>query len=326
MSKVKKAVITAAGRGTRQYPASSAMQKEMFPLVDTDGLAKPVIQIIGEEAINAGVEEICIVTQPGEEAQYLQYFKGMSKETLQAFKGKDWAIEASKKLEDFGQRLSFVAQDKPEGYGHAVYQARKFVGNDPFLLMLGDHIYISAAEQGGNCATQLIRKYESAGMEAMSAVQATPSNLLGQFGAIKGSITDPAKGIYRVEAIYEKPTAEYAAQHLRSSDLPPGMYLCHFGMHVFPPAIFESIEYHIKNNIREKNEIQLTNAQEYMRSRMLKGSYAACTVDGQRFDTGIPYGLMESQLALALAGKHRAEIVEAMARLLAEQLRSVAKR
>ena len=108
VAKVRKAVITAAGRGTRQYPASSAMQKEMFPLVDTDGLAKPVIQIIGEEAIDAGVEEICIVTQPGEEQQYRDYFKGMSKETLKAFEGKEWALQASKKLEEFGQRLPRV--------------------------------------------------------------------------------------------------------------------------------------------------------------------------------------------------------------------------
>jgi UTP--glucose-1-phosphate uridylyltransferase len=324
MKKVKKAVITAAGRGTRQYPASSAMQKEMFPLVDTDGLAKPVIQIIGEEAIDAGVEEICIVTQPGEEQQYRDYFKGMSKETLKAFEGKEWALQASKKLEEFGQRLRFVAQHSPEGYGHAVYQAKDFVGDEPFLLMLGDHIYISA--NGSNCATQLIRKYEAAGFEAMSAVQATPSKLLHLFGTIKGHATDSAHGIYKVEAIHEKPKEDYAAERLRTNDLPPGMYLCHFGMHVFPSAIFDALGEHIARNVREKGEIQLTSAQEMMRTKLLNGSYGACTIEGQRFDTGIPYGLMESQIALALAGTHRAEIVEAIARLLAEQLQSVAKK
>ena len=328
MSKVKKAVITAAGRGTRQYPASSAVQKEMFPLVDRDGLTKPVIQIIGEEAIAAGVEELCIVTQPGEEKQYRHYFKGLTEQMLPAFAGKDWAIEQSERLADFGDRLRFVSQDSPEGYGHAVYQARAFVGDDPFLLMLGDHIYISA--NGENCATQLIRKYEDAaeahGMAAMSGVQATRSDDLHLFGTLKGSALDLTTGVYRVDAIYEKPTPDYAGAHLRTADLPPGMYLCHFGMHVFPPAIFDAIEHHITNNIREKNEIQLTNAQEYMRTTLLAGRYAACTIEGQRFDTGIPYGLMESQLALALAGRHRGEIVEAIARLLAEQLHSLAQR
>lgn len=329
MAKVRKAVITAAGRGTRQYPASTAVQKEMFPLVDADGLAKPVIQIIGEEAIAAGVEEICIVTQPGDEEEYRRYFRGMSEETLKAFKGKEWAIEAGRKLADFGSRLHFVAQHSPEGYGHAVYQAKAFVGDEPFLLMLGDHIYISASQGGENCASQLIGKYNRAGLKAMSAVQATPGNLLHLFGTLRGGTLSEelsAAGIYRVEAIQEKPSQDHATKHLRTPGLPPGSYLCHFGMHVFPPAIFDAIGHHIDHNIREKGEIQLTNAQEYMRDRLLGGSYGACTIDGQRFDTGIPYGLMESQLALALAGKHRGEIVEAIARLLAEQLHSVARK
>lgn len=323
-TRIRKAVITAAGRGTRQYPASSAVQKEMFPLVDTDGLTKPVIQIIGEEAIAAGVEEICIVTQPGEEKQYRQYFKRMSDEVLKAFRGKDWAILQSEKLQEFGERLTFVAQDKPEGYGHAVYQAKAFVGDDPFLLMLGDHIYISA--NGDNCATQLIKKHLQSGGQATSAVQPTPSKDLHLFGVIKGEAIDPARGLYRAAAIHEKPSPEYAAAHLVTFGLPPGLYLGHFGMHVFPPALFAALEHHIHHNIREKGEIQLTNAQEHMREHLLNGSYHCCTIEGQRFDTGIPYGLMESQIALALAGKHRGEIVEAIARLLAEQLKSVARR
>lgn len=107
----------------------------------------------------------------------------------------------------------------------------------------------------------------------------------------------------------------------------PGQYLCHFGMHVFPPALFEALEHHIANNLREKGEIQLTSSQDYLRTQLLgPDDYGACTINGQRFDTGIPYGIMETQIALALAGKHRAEIVESIARLLAEQLQSIAKR
>ena len=323
-SQVRKAVITAAGRGTRQYPASSAVQKEMFPMVDRDGLAKPVIQIIGEEAIAGGVEEICIVTQPGDEKHYRDYFRRMTDDTLQAFKGKDWAHEASEKLEDFGKRLTFVSQDAQEGYGHAVYQAKDFVGDEPFLLLLGDHIYISATEE--YCATQLIRKYQTSGLETMTAVQATPGERLSLFGTLKGDVIDEQEGIYKVQNIVEKPSEAYAQQHLRSPGLPPNVYLCHFGMHVFSPAIFEALRHHIGNDIREKGEIQLTNAQEFMRAELLNDGYGGCTLDGQRFDTGIPYGLMESQLALALSGKHRGEITEAIARLLAEQLHTFSGR
>lgn len=324
---VKKAVITAAGRGTRQYPASSVVQKEMFPLVDRDGLSKPVLQIIGEEAIQAGVEELCIITQPGDENAYRMYFQRMSNDTARAFRGKDWAILASEKLQEFGERLTFIPQETPEGYGHAVYQAKQFVGDDAFLLMLGDHIYISADQQGRNCAKQLIDKYHAAGTDVMTAVQMTPGKLLHLFGTLQCEQIDPVEGLYNVGAIVEKPDETYAAAHLRTPGLPPHNYFCHFGMHVFPAAIFEALEYFIDNDLREKGEFQLTNAQEYLRTELLPaGQYGACTIDGQRFDTGIPYGMMESQIALALAGVHRAEIVEAIARLLAEQLESVAKR
>src|SRR2546429_5510380 len=104
MAKVRKAVITAAGRGTRQYPASTAVQKEMFPLVDRDGLPKPVIQIIGEEAIDSGIEEICIITHPGEEKFYRDYFRRMSNDESRMFPGKDWAILESEELGAFGDR------------------------------------------------------------------------------------------------------------------------------------------------------------------------------------------------------------------------------
>jgi len=323
MERVRKAVITAAGRGTRQYPASSAVQKEMFPLVDRDGLTKPVIQIIGEEAIAAGVEEICIVTQPGEAEQYRQYFRRMNEDTLRAFRGKDWAILAGERLQEFGERLTFVSQDTPEGYGHAVHQARDFVGDDPFLLMLGDHIYIQAKGATENCATQLIRKYRESGFRAMSAVQTTPAEKLHLFGTVKGDPTDPTEGIFRAVSLEEKPSPEYASKALRTPGLGMGQYLCFFGMNVFPPEIFDALQHHIDQDIRSGGEIQLTTAQEYMRDELLRGDYGACTIDGQRFDTGIPYGAMESQIALALAGTHRGEIVEAIARLLSEQLHTL---
>src|SRR6266705_6305060 len=125
VAKVRKAVITAAGRGTRQYPASTAVQKEMFPMVDRDGLTKPVIQIIAEEAIDSGIEQICIVTQPGEEPLYREYFKRLDDQAIQRFRGKDWAILESEKLGGFGERMHFAEQASPEGFGHAVYQAKR---------------------------------------------------------------------------------------------------------------------------------------------------------------------------------------------------------
>ncbi len=318
MAKVRKAVITAAGRGTRQYPASTAVQKEMFPLVDRDGLTKPVIQIIGEEAIESGIEEICIITQPGEEPAYRDYFKRLDDNMVKSFRGKDWAILESEKLQAFGERLHFAEQDSPEGFGHAVYQAKKFVGDEPFLLMLGDHVYMSDTKE--RCARQLIRVFEQYMLEAATAVQPTIEKQLHLFGTIKGEPIDSSKGIFKAELIIEKPSIEVAREKLATPGLPAGNYLAHFGQHVFSPRIFDSLEYLIKNNLREKNEIQLTAAQEHLRQNTDK--YWCVNVQGQRYDTGIPYGLMETQLALALNGVHRTDICEAIARILAMQVKN----
>jgi UTP--glucose-1-phosphate uridylyltransferase len=319
MAKVRKAVITAAGRGTRQYPASTAVQKEMFPLVDRDGLTKPVVQIIGEEAIDSGIEEICIITQPGEEEAYRDYFRRMTDTEVKGFRGKDWAILESERLHAFGERLHFAEQHSPEGFGHAVYQAKKFVGEDPFLLLLGDHIYISDIKD--RCARQLIRVYEQYMLDAVTGVQPTVERLLHLFGVIRGGPVDANRGIYKAELIIEKPPIETAREKLASPGLPAGNYLAHFGMHVFSPRIFDSLEYLIANNLRDKGEIQLTAAQEHLRQQT-PDKYWAVVTQGQRYDTGIPYGLMDTQLALALNGVHRTEICEAIARILAMQVKS----
>jgi len=318
MAKVRKAVITAAGRGTRQYPASSAVQKEMFPLVDRDGLTKPIIQIIGEEAIDAGIEEICIITQPGDEKFYREYFRRLDDNMVKTFRGKDWAILESEKLEAFGERLHFAEQASPEGFGHAVYQARAFVKDDPFLLLLGDHVYISDTKD--RCSRQLIRTFEQYMLDAVTGVQPTVERLLHMFGVIKGNPVDPDKGIYRSQLIIEKPSIETARGQLVTPGLPAGNYLAHFGMHVFSPRIFDSLEYLIKNDLREKGEFQLTAAQEHLRQHSDK--YWAVVSKGTRYDTGIPYGLMETQLGLALNGIHRTEICEAIARILAMQVKA----
>src|SRR5215207_8148533 len=227
MPKVRKAVITAAGRGTRQYPASTAVQKEVFPLVDRDGLTKPVIQIIAEEALDSGIEQICIITQPGEEALYRDYFRRMNDEESKSFRGKDWAILESERLGSLGDRISFGEQATADGFGHAVYQAKQFVGDEPFLLLLGDHVYISEVKD--RCARQLIKVFEQYMLDAVTGVQPTVERQLHLFGTIRGGPIEPNKGIYRAELIIEKPSIETAREKLATPGLPAGNYLAHFG-------------------------------------------------------------------------------------------------
>jgi UTP--glucose-1-phosphate uridylyltransferase len=319
MGTIRKAVITAAGRGTRQYPATSVVQKEMLPLVDRDGITKPAVQIIAEEAFDAGIEEICIVVSPGDEPQFRQYFRAISQDVLPAFAGKEWALRESEKLSRMERALNYAVQQTPEGFGHAVYQSREFVGNEPFLLLLGDHIYIS--QNGHRCASQLIDAYHANNADVMSAVKRTPSTQLHQFGTIRGLPVGDSNRLYSAAAVEEKPSVDHAMKHLATPGLPAGQFLCHFGMHVFSPAVFDCLEYLIRNEVRSRGEIQLTTAQQLLLNRTR--GYYCCEVSGERYDTGVPFGLMEAQLALALSGMYRHEIVESVARLLAQQLRSV---
>ena len=233
--KVRKAVITAAGRGTRMYPATTTIQKEMLPIMDIDGICKPAIQIIIEEALDSGIEEVCLVVNPHNRAQIEQHFAQLSPEELRLFKGKDWALLQSARIQQIAARLTFAVQETPEGYGHAVWQAREFVGNEPFLLMLGDHIYTSGETR--RCARQVIDAYEQYGA-SISAVQQTPMELLHLFGTVRGRRVSEQPPVYDVDTIVEKPTVEYAEEHLRQAGLLYGMYLCFIGMHIMNTGNF----------------------------------------------------------------------------------------
>jgi UTP--glucose-1-phosphate uridylyltransferase len=293
---VKKAVITAAGRGVRQYPASDTVQKAMLPLVDRDGLIKPIIQIIAEEALAAGIEEICVVTAPGDTEKYRMHFQNLNQNLLAAYKDTDWALEQSGRLADLEKRLNFAEQVKPDGYGHAVWSAREFVGNEPFLLLLGDHLYISGEER--RCASQVIdlARGENA---SVSAVQATREHLIYQYGTVFGKRIPGKPNVYQIEDIVEKPNLSLAETRLQVPGLRVGYYLCFFGMHVLTPTIFDILDFNINDNARQNGEIQLTPALlELARSE----KYLATETRGRRYDIGVKYGFVEAQIALALAG------------------------
>lgn len=312
---VRKAVITAAGRGTRQYPASTTVQKEMFPLVDVDGLTKPTLQIIAEEALDAGVEEICIVIPPGDEATYRQHFRGLSQDLLPAFQGKEWAMRESEQLARLERVVSYVTQPAPEGYGHAVFCTREWVGEEPFLLLLGDHVYISTDSRGRRCARQVVEVFDQLG-QTVSSVKRTPERLLRLFGTVRGEPVPDVPRLYRVAAMAEKPSPQLAERELRTPGLRSGEYLCFFGMHVFTPALFDCLAYNIQHDVREQGELQLTAAQALLAERE---PYLAFEASGERYDMGVPFGLAETQLALALNSPMREEIIASVIRILAAQ-------
>jgi len=299
MQKVKKAVIPAAGFGTRQYPGTSYVPKELFPLVDRDGYTKPMVQIAVEEALAAGVEEVCIVVQPGGKDENLQHFRPIPEHLRDRYTSKPWAYDQSDKLEEIGKRLKFVEQTEQEGLGHAVWCARDWVGDEPFLMLLGDHVFIS--KEARRCAADLVEHYEGGSLTGLSVIGQED---LSRFGIASGRLKGDGREI-AVEGFREKPDPQTAKRECRIEGMQDGKYASHFGMHVFSPAIFDVLGDMIESNEREGGEYQLTTAQDVLCQRE---PYSAILMQGQRYDIGTPVGLLDAQMALALSSPHQAEV------------------
>ncbi len=308
---IRKAVITAAGRGVRLYPAADTVQKGMIPLVDRDGLPKPIIQIIAEEALDSGIEEVCVVCAPGDEAQYRRQFAALRTDLLEAYKGHEWARAQAERLDHLVSRLRFAVQEEPKGYGHAVYVAREFVGGEPFLLLLNDHLYLSdLADQ--RCAAQVIRAATQADC-AIAAVHATREHLIGHYGTVSGKRVADAPGLYQIERILEKPSVSVAELELQTPGLRMGHYLCFFGMHVLTPTLFDILETQL--GAAADGEAQLTPA---LHELAQQERYLALDVKGSRYDIGAKFGMVQAQIALSLTGRDHDSLLTLMVDALAE--------
>ena len=307
---VKKAVITAAARGERLYPVADTVQKAMLPIVDIDGINKPLIQIIAEEAFQSGIEEIGVICAPGDEKRYVESFKSLHKTLSQSFKS-DWAHVQAANIKNLLDRTSFITQNESLGYGHAVYQARSFVNNEPFLLLLGDYLYVSDIP-GKRCAQQLI---ELATREdcSVSAVNPTIEHMISKYGTLTGKTIVNYKGVYQIEKIVEKPSVSLAELELQTAGLRAGYYLCFFGMSVFKPFLFDLLE---ERSLKDNASLVLLTP--VLEELAQNDKYLALEMKGNRFDTSKKLGLMDAQIALGLAGANRDEVLSSIIQILAE--------
>jgi UTP--glucose-1-phosphate uridylyltransferase len=277
--KISKAVITAAGRRQRTLPLQT--------ILDQDGIEKSVLRVLLEEVLKAGVEEICVVVSPGDETPYAQV------------------------ASDYVRRLHFVHQPEARGYGHAVYCAREFTGQEPFLHLVGDHLYVS--QPGRSCAQQLV---EVASTEecSVSAVQRTRESLVGHYGVIGGTRVHGRQDLYRVETVLEKPTPTEAEERLVVPGLRAGYYLSFFGMHVLSPAVMDLLEQEIAR--AQDGQVTLSSALAALAARE---EYLALETQGWRYDVGVKYGMLIAQLALALNGADRDEVLTRLLELMAQR-------
>ncbi|HWQ13700.1 MAG TPA: sugar phosphate nucleotidyltransferase [Roseiflexaceae bacterium] len=276
--RVTKAVITAAGRNQRALP----LQR----VVDRDGTPKSVLRIVVEEALQAGAEEICVVVCPGDAEPY------------------------AAAADEHAGRLRFVEQERPLGYGHAIFRARDFVGDAPFLHLVGDHLWISQGARG--CAEQLVEVAEAESC-AVSAVQPSRESLLPHYGAVGGRRLPGRQDLYLVETVLEKPTPTEAEQRLVVPGLRAGHYLCFFGMHVLTPGVMQILERHV-TAAGNRGGVQLSPALDELSAHE---RYLALANLGSRYDVGGKYGVLTAQLALALGGVDRDEVLTTLVELLA---------
>lgn len=274
----QKAVITAAGRDQRALPLQT--------LVDRDGQEKSVLSILIEHALAAKVEEICAIVWPGDESRYAQAAGG------------------------YGPMVRFIAQPHPLGYGHAIYCARDFVGSDPFLHMVGDHLYVSAGKPSAAQVVEIAQAEEC----SVSGVQATRESLLAQYGAVAGHRLTGRHGLYRVDTVIEKPTPTEAEQRLAVSGIRAGYYLCFFGIHALTPTVMELLGKGLAEEPARPVTLSSVLAELARREQ-----YLAVENTGRRYNVGSRYGLLVSQLALALHGRDRAEVLAQLVELLADR-------
>ena len=274
--RITRALITAASPSQKTLP----LQR----LVDRDGSPKTVLQIIVAEARQAGIEHIVVVVAPGSAESYVAALPGEA------------------------QFVQFIEQTEPRGYGHAVMIARDAMHDEPFLHLVGDHIYISSQNRG--CAQQII-DIATAESCAVSAVQASREHVLPYVGVIGGRPVAGKPQHYTVDRVIEKPTPTAAEQHLLVPGLRVGHYLCFFGMHVLTPTIFSLLAAE-----EQRSPTALLQLSPALDALARHERYLAVAELGKRYDTGAPYGLLAAQLALGLHGRDREEVLATIAELL----------
>lgn len=270
MKKVRKAIIPAAGLGTRFLPATKALAKEMLPIVD-----KPTIQFIIEEALESGIEEILIVTGRSKRSIEDHFDSNPELEQNLEKKGKDELLELVKQTT--GIRIHYVRQAYPKGLGDAVLQAKAFVGDEPFVVMLGDDLMSDEVP----LTKQLINDYEKEESSVL-AVMEVPKSEVDKYGVI-----DPTKeisdGLYQVSGFVEKPAVDVAPSNLAI-----------IGRYLLTPEIFKLLETQTEG---AGNEIQLTDAID--RLNETQPVYAR-NFKGKRSDVGDKFGFMKTSVEYAL--------------------------
>jgi UTP-glucose-1-phosphate uridylyltransferase len=278
-----------AGFGTRLYPATRALKKDFFPIPCPDGMVRPVILILLEELVQSGIEEICLVLGSEEERQqYADYFeRPLVEEHLRKLNPE--AQEYENHILDIGKRLHYVYQKEKRGFGHAVYQAAQFVGNEPVLLLLGDTLYRSDSNKP--CALQMVEEYERYN-SLMVSVHPIPLAEVSRYGILHGVWEDKMNHVMSVDTMMEKPKASYAEEFLGVRNKQGEKeYYSVFGQYILSPDVFAQLAEDIQKADAvgdHQREIELTAALEAVRQN---SGMMGVRLQGKMYDMGNPNAL-----------------------------------
>lgn len=279
----RKAVVPVAGLGTRHFPASHAVKKELFPVVGRDGISRALFHYHLIELLDVGFGEICLIVQPGEDATIRAYLEGPGETYLGRLEKYPALREEARRMAELADRVTFAVQHEQEGYGHAVYQTREFAGGEPVLLCLGDHLFRGAPLSPYR---ELTEAASLSGGRSVSAVNRITAAELKGYGTIAGSRRKENPSLIDVSLIIEKPDVSIAREKLRVDGLGGDEFLGWFGMHLLAPSIYDILGEMIRDGIRDNGEFQLTRAQEIQRQR--EGYLALEMTGAERFDFGLP--------------------------------------
>ncbi len=282
-SPIRKAIVPAAGLGTRLFPASHAVKKELFPIVGPDGIARALIHYHLLELASAGIEQICIIVQPGDDRPIRAYFDGPDEAYLRRLDKYPALRAEAEQMRQLASRITFATQHEQEGFGHAVYQTRDFAAGEMTILCLGDHLFRGRPISP---IRELIEATAFSNGRSVSAVNRIGPDELKGYGTIAGLRRHENPRLIDVSLIIEKPDLETARKSLRVDGLESDVYLGWFGMHALAPSIYDILEEMIQTNTRDNGEYQLTRAQEIQRQR--EGYLALEMISAQRFDFGTP--------------------------------------
>ena len=279
---VKKAVIPLAGFGTRVFPATKCSMKCFMPLVDRDGLLKPALLIMLEELLDSEIDEIALIIGEEEQEEFDRFFAPLSDEHKSKLSDEKLRCEA--KIQEIRNHVTFIYQRERLGFGHAVWLARKFAGNDPVLLLLGDFVY--ASTNGVRCSKQVIDAYKECG-KALVSIEEVPLDRVVHYGIVHGRWEDKENSMMKVDRMVEKPTDDYAKEYLGVADGRGGEHwYATFGQYVLTPDVFEELDLAIRyGHPSEGKEYGLTDALEKVRVRY---GLEAFVPEGISYDIGLP--------------------------------------